>query len=151
MSKSWRLQNVKGLEEFEPGFMDIELVDGSVTEITNPVEVLNQRLQKCAIEPQGTNRFARGWGSVFRLILGEKALTESVLKEIGASIRVMTDELIAQQRDSLQRLNLALGELIERVDKVVIRIVTSSIKVSIRVVTQAGTVEEIIVGVPDVL
>lgn len=128
-----------------PGEMDFLWVNGSVRAITDGVLVLDQRIRKSTAEVQGENPFAEGWGSVVTEYIGRKLLGTDTLRLVGRAVVEMFDELISLQAETQDRLALDPAELINIVDRVTVTASGTKLSISVRVITQAETVEEILI------
>lgn len=144
-SFSWLLVNNQGTTDMIPGEMDIVFRNGKPLELTQAVLVLDQRVRKSTIEPQGSNAFAANWGSILKRLVGRKNLQESTLKDVARSIEEMFVELILLQTEAQERLDLEPAELIAEVDMIVVTTRGTRVDVSATIVTQASTIEEILI------
>lgn len=142
---SWLLVNLDGNIDMRPNEMDVIFVNGSVFEITTGVLVLDQRIRKSSAEIKGSNQFAPGWGSIITEYIGRKILSTSTLRDIGQSVVDMFKELINLQNETQHRLALQPAELIESVDRVRVIAEGTVITISVRIITQARTVEEVLI------
>lgn len=140
MSRSWRLQNIDtGDATMQAGSMDVEFADGGVDELTDPLAVLEQRIEKSSVEPQGSNPFLAGWGSAFALLLGQKMVPAQIAREVGAGLRTMFSALIAEQQRTRLRILLDPRELISALLQSSTFVDVDQLVVSAVVGTEAGT------------
>lgn len=137
-SRSWVLVNKSGTPDMIRGEMDIVFQDGHVREVTDPNQVLDQRVRKCIVDVRGRNKFAANWGSKLRSLVGQKNLSTATLKEIGKFLREMTDGLIDSQDETTRRIRLADAELIDSIDRIDLMTEGSDIVVHMNVVTREG-------------
>jgi len=144
-SRSWTLRNKAGTTDMIRGEMDITFVDGSPEEFITGIEILDQRVRKSVTEPQGSNQFAVNWGSVLATLLGQKVFGRSTLNIIAESLIDMIEQLIDLQSETLLRLDLEPSELIESVGRIQITAEGTTISASAQIITQAKTVEEILI------
>lgn len=141
---SWLLVNLAGTVDMRPGEMDVLWLNGTIREITEGIQVLDQRVRKSVAEVQGENEFAPGWGSIVAEFVGEKILSVTTLREIGQSVSEMFDELINLQAETANRLDLEPAELIDSVSAINVTANGTFINVRVTIITQAQTVEEIL-------
>lgn len=135
MSKSWKLHNVDGSSDFIKGQMDISFVNGSVEEITSPVEIINQRLQKCIIEPRASNVFSPLWGFNPTQVI-TKNFGSNTATVLASLVDDMFTGLISSQKEVQLRISLAPAELIDSLREVSVQSVGSRIDLSVRIATQ---------------
>ncbi len=134
MGKSWTLYNViTGDRTMQLGRMSFRLTDGSVEELTEPTEIVAQRIEKCSVEPRGSNRFLRPWGSRFASLRGAKVHPYLLAREIGGGVREIVDVLIAEQSAVARRILLVPGELISH-------LVNSALTVDVDTIAVEATV-----------
>ena len=140
MGKSWKLINVvTGDSKMRRGQMDVEFVDGSVVELTEPEAIVAQRIEKASVEPQGSNRFAPGWGSIFRALLAAKMVAGEIVREIGTGLRLLVDALIVEQSRVARRMPLQPAETVVGLNSATVGIGTDTIEVEARIAIGDGT------------
>jgi hypothetical protein len=114
VSVAWKLHNIEtGDGTMQAGKMDISFDDdGGVDELTDPEAVLSQRIEKCCVEPQGSNPFSSGWGSPFANTLGEKMVPAERGREVAAGLRLMIGALISEQTRVARKVPLDPAETV---------------------------------------
>jgi hypothetical protein len=143
MARSWLLLNSNGTTDMSKGDMDIRFSDGSIAETRSPVDTLNQRICKASIEPQGSNRFAPSWGSVFSLLIGSKNLADETMRLVARSLITMIAGMIAAQMEAQRRIALDPAELIDSIAGVSVESEGTKLTPHVRLYTQAKTMDEI--------
>jgi hypothetical protein len=144
MSRSWQLTNSDGTTDMRKGDMDITFFNGSVRETASPSETLNQRIRKASIEPQGSNRFALYWGSVFQRLLGGKNLPDDVMRLLSRSLIQLVSTLIAMQSEVQRRVSLEPAELIDSLSAIRIESQGMVVIPYVKILTQAKSADDIV-------
>lgn len=141
MGKSWKLFNVDtGGTEMVKGRMTVRLVEGSVEELTAPLDIVEQRVGKCTVEPKFSNRFSQNWGSRAATLIGKKLVPAEVAREIGTDLRSMVDGLIVEQTRVSRSVPLAPEETVVRLGGASVSVVGSTIGVVANIVVGSGAV-----------
>lgn len=139
MGKSWKLRNVvTGDSTMVRGQMDISIVEGSVEELTAPLDIVAQRIEKATVEPKGSNRFSPNWGSRAATLIGRKLVPAEVAREVGTDLRLMVDALIVEQSRVARAVPLDPAETIVRLGNVSVSVVDDTIGVTAHVVVGDG-------------
>lgn len=139
MPRTWALHNVTGADGFEVGWMDLEWVDGAPSELTDPLGVVGQRVQKATAEAAGSNLFEPRWGSAFGSRLGSKLLGQATLRELGGIVAATMNNLITMDREDAARLGLVPGEILAQATKIEVLTDGTAVAMIVTLVTAAGT------------
>lgn len=147
MSKSWKLVNIDGSDNFEPNDMDIVWSDGRPQELTSPLDVLTQRVFKCTEERLGSNLVDPSWGSTFKQMIGSKLISRHVLLDVGDGMRKMVERLMSMQNEARQRIQISSGEMLAGISKLLVNVTLDAVVVSARLRTLGDDVD-VSVSVP---
>lgn len=141
MGISWALHNVDTNDDtMVRGRMDVSFDDGSVVPLTAPLDVVAQRVEKCTVEPRGSNRFSSNWGSRAATLIGRKLAPTQITRELGTDMRLMIDGLIFEQARVARTVTLDPAETIARLGDTSVYVVDDTIGVTAHIVVGDGTV-----------
>lgn len=131
MSSTWLLKSTTGDLQFSKGDCDLQWQDGRPVSITNPSQILDQRVRKTAQTPLGANKFDPDLGFIGKSLIGGKSFGDETAKLLGVNVQSMVAALIDSQTEVAARIPLSPGEMIQGLNAVAVEQSGTELQVSV--------------------